>query len=167
MSESQTYIERLRELRANTLKTLEGLDADGLNWKPTRKDTNSIFVLATHLIGSERYWLHQVVGQRAVERDRAAEFRARGTSADALRDSFDAVARASDEVLSQLAPAEFDATRSGNYGSHSVRWCILHVIEHYSEHSGQMSLTRQLRQEQAKSGKRKAARRKPKTKGGK
>ncbi len=163
MSESQTYIERLYELRASTLKTLDGLDADGLNWKPTRKDTNSIFVLATHLIGSERGWIHQVVGQRAVERDRAAEFRARGASADAIRESFDAVARTSEEILSQLTPADLEAERTGNYGLRSVRWCILHMIEHYSEHFGQMSLTRQLwqvqsksKRRQVKSGKRKA-----------
>ena len=159
MSETRTYIERFRELRGDVLKTLDGVGAAGLNWKPTRKDTNSLFVLATHLIGSERGWIHQVVGQRAVERDRNAEFRARGPSAEGLREAFDAVARTSDEILSALTPAELDVERTGNYGPHSVRWCILHMIEHYSEHSGQMSLTRQLWEEEqkrkAKSGKRK------------
>jgi hypothetical protein len=63
--EAQTYIERFRELRGNALKTLDAMSASGLNFKPTRKDTNSLFILATHLLGSERGWIHQVIGQRS------------------------------------------------------------------------------------------------------
>ncbi len=157
MSESQTYIERVREFRSNTLKTLEGVNASGLNWKPTRKDTNSLFVLATHLIGSERFWIHQFVGQREVQRDRDAEFRAQGSGAEALREAFDEVAHTSDEILSALTPADMDVEHQGNYGTRSVRWAILHMIEHYAEHAGQMSLTRQVWEEQAKKKKLKAA----------
>lgn len=163
MSESQTYIERFRELRGDVLKTLDGVNASGLNWRPTRKETNSLFILATHLLGSERGWIHQVIGKREVQRDRAAEFLARGSSADVFRESFDSVARSSEEILSALSSADMDAERQGNYGLRSVRWCILHMLEHYSQHEGQMSLTRQMWEEQAKrkklkgpSGKRKA-----------
>jgi uncharacterized damage-inducible protein DinB len=158
IAEAQTYIERFRELRGNTLKTLDALDASGLNYKPTRKATNSLFILATHLLGSERGWIHQFVGQRDVQRDREAEFSARGNGAEALKVVFETVARTSEEILGALSPADLDMERRGNYGTRTVRWGILHMIEHYSEHYGQMCLTRQLwqAQQQSASSRRKA-----------
>lgn len=149
MSEAQTYIERFRELRGNALKTLDGLDSGGLNFKPTRKNTNSLFILATHLLGSERYWIHQVVGQRAVERDRDAEFRARGKNADALKAAFDEATGTTDGILAALTSADFDKDRETNREGRlrTARWCVLHMIEHYSEHGGHMNLTRQLWEE--------------------
>ncbi len=152
MSEMQTYIERLREIRKNMFQAMDGLSAAGLNWKPTRRETNSAFVLATHLLGSEKHWIHRVVGGREIQRDRDAEFRARGKDASGFRDPFDAAARESEAILSRLSAADLDATReTSNYGKITVRWCILHVLEHYAEHVGQMTLTRQMWEEQAKS----------------
>ncbi len=168
MSESKTYSERFRELRGNALKTLDGLDSGGLNFKPTRKDTNSLYILATHLLGSERYWIHQVVGKRTIERDRDAEFRARGKNADALKAAFEEVARTSDGILVSLTSADFDKDRETNREGRlrTARWCVLHMIEHYSEHGGHMNLTRQLWEERKKtpSAKRKATSRGAKVK---
>ena len=153
MSETQTYIERLSDLRANVLKTLERMNARGLNWKPTPRETNSPYVLAAHLIGSERHWLHRMVGQREVHRDRAAEFRARGATLDALRAKFQATAGTSAEILARLSASEMDARReTPNYGVVTVRWCIVHMIEHYSEHLGHIQLTRQMWEAGARKG---------------
>jgi uncharacterized damage-inducible protein DinB len=158
MSETQTYIDRLRVMRKDMFKAMDGLNAAGLNWKPTRRETNSAFILATHLLGSEKHWIHHVVDGREIQRDRDAEFRARGNDASSLRDPCDALARESEAILSRLASADWDATReTKNYGTISVRWCVLHLLEHYAEHVGQISLTRQVWEEQAKSIKPKAA----------
>ncbi len=140
LPEAEVYVERLREARAGVLKTLDGLSADALNWHPLPDETNSLFALATHSLGAERHWLHELVGQRKIERDRAAEFRARGEEIAPLRALYDQVARASAEILARLVEADMTAPR----GEYTVRWCILHVIEHYNEHLGQMRLTRQL-----------------------
>ncbi len=149
LSETRTYIERLRALRADTLKALDGANARALNWKPTARDTNSLFVLATHLLGSERHWIHRVVGGRAVERDRDAEFRARGKDSANFRAQFDLVAQTSEEVLARLTDADLNAARdTPNYGTVTVRWAIVHLIEHFAEHVGQMNLTRQVWQAQ-------------------
>ena len=144
LSEIETYIERLRDLRAQVLKTLDGFDADGLNWRPLADESNSLFVLATHSLGAERRWLHEMVGQRKIERDRAAEFRARGDDVAALRVTYEAVARESEEILARLVQVDMDALRGDPPKAYIVRWCILHVVEHYCEHLGQMYLTRQL-----------------------
>ncbi len=134
----------LRERRADILKTLEGLNADALNWHPLTDDTNSTYALAVHSLGAERRWIHEVVRVRKIERDRAAEFRARGDDVSKLRTMYDAVARESEEILGQLAEAGMDVLHGEAPNVHTFRWCILHIIEHYNEHLGQMRLTRQL-----------------------
>lgn len=144
LPEVQFYVERLREARAKVLKALDGLTADALNWHPLPDETNSLYALAVHSLGAERHWVHEVVGLRKVERDRAAEFRARGEEVAALQAPYDAAARESEEILARLVELDMAALRGEPPDAHAVRWCILHVIEHYSEHLGQMHLTRQL-----------------------
>lgn len=144
ISEAQTYIERLREMRANMFKAAEGLNSTGLNWKPTRRDTNSAYVLMNHLLGSEKHWVLRTIGGQVIERDRDAEFKSRGRDAATLRVTFEATARESEAILGQLSAADLDAMRKTNYGQSTVRWCILHLLEHYAEHVGQMTLTRQM-----------------------
>ena len=145
LPEIQTYVEFLREAREQVTQVLDGMTAEGLNWHPLPDETNSLYVLAVHCLGAERGWLHELVGQRPIERDRAAEFHARGEEAGALRGAFDTTMRTSDEILARLIESDMGAMRGKNASHmHSVRWCILHVVEHYSEHLGQMRLTRQL-----------------------
>ena len=144
LPEVQTYRNALREARQEILKTLDGLTPDALNWHPLPDETNSLYALAVHLLGAERRWVHHEVGQRKIERDREAEFRARGEDIAALRSLYDAVARESEEILARLVESDLGALRGAAPDAHSVRWCILHIIEHYSEHLGQMRLTRQM-----------------------
>jgi uncharacterized damage-inducible protein DinB len=143
-SEVQLYLERLRERRRRVLLVLEGLEAEALNWQPLPQGTNSVFVLAAHLLGAERAWIHQMVGQKSLQRDREAEFRAHADDPTALRSQYEATAQETERILAGLGEAEMGALRTGDRGTHAVRWCILHVLEHYAEHGGQMELTRQL-----------------------
>ena len=143
LSEVSAYLAILRERRAEMLRTLEGLSADALNWRPLPEATNSLYTLAFHSLGAERQWIHAVIGQRKIERDREAEFRARGGDVPALRVLYDVVARDSEEILARLVASDLDALRPEPQ-PHTVRWCLLHIVEHYNEHLGQMRLTRQL-----------------------
>lgn len=143
LAEIVGYLASLRDARAQMLLVLEDLSADALNWRPLPEETNSLYALAFHSLGAERRWIHEVVGQRKIERDRVAEFRARGDDVPSLRALFDAVTRDSEEILARLTDADLDAVRP-EPKPHAVRWGILHVIEHYNEHLGQMRLTRQL-----------------------
>jgi uncharacterized damage-inducible protein DinB len=144
VAEVQSYVGVLREARAQVAKVLEGLTADALNWHPLPDETNSLYALAVHLLGAERRWLHLEVGGRKIERDREAEFRTRGEAIAPLLETYLIVARDSEAILAPLEESEMGAPRGHAPEVHSVRWCILHVIEHYNEHLGQMRLTRQL-----------------------
>jgi uncharacterized damage-inducible protein DinB len=143
MLEVENYVERLRDLHAEVFRVLEGLPPEGLNWSPLPAETNSVFGLATHCLGAERHWVHEFIGQRKVERDRAAEFRARGEDVSALQAAYAAAARESEQVLGRLVESDLQVLRGGEE-KHSIRWIILHIVEHYNEHVGQMRLTRQM-----------------------
>lgn len=133
----------LRERRTGMLQTLEGLNADAWNWRPLPEGANSLYALVVHSFGAERRWIHEVVGQQKIERDRQAEFRARGDDIAALGALCAAVTRASEEILARLAETDLETVRP-DPRPHTVRWCVWHVLEHYNEHLGQMLLTRQL-----------------------
>jgi uncharacterized damage-inducible protein DinB len=152
LPEVQTYLDELNALRADVLQTLEGPDANALNWRPLPTDTNSLFVLATHSLGSERGWFGSVIGNKPGTRDRAGEFRAQGNDIAALRTAYRENERLTREVLAPLTAQDLDAVRQHHeHGTVTVRWIILHILKHYSEHLGQMRLTRQLWEYQKKS----------------
>ena len=116
-----------------------------LNWAPTNDETNSLFVLGTHVIGSEHGWIFEILGNGAQTRNRAAEFSAQGNSIEKLRAEYERVAAETKQVLSALTDEDLKTTRyRESHGEMTVRWILLHVIEHSSEHLGQMELTKQL-----------------------
>jgi len=145
LAEITEYLEHLRALRGKVLQTLEGLGADALNWTPTNDATNSLFVLATHCIGSEHGWMFEILGRGELTRNRPAEFLARGDDLAALREQYARIARETEALLATRTLDDLLTTRARTpFGDVSERWIILHVLEHYSEHLGQMYLTRQL-----------------------
>lgn len=145
LPEISEYLEHLRALRGKVLQTLDGPDADALNWTPTGEGTNSLFVLATHCIGSEHGWMFEILGRGEPTRNRPAEFLARGDDLTALREQYARVAQETETLLAARTLDDLTTMRTRTpYGDVSERWIILHVIAHYSEHLGQMFLTRQL-----------------------
>ena len=146
--EAQNYITMLDNLRNRLKEAVRDMTADQLNWAPPAKDVNSPYILAYHITGSETMWIHQIVGQRHVSRDRDAEFRATGDSPAALNERLDSVAATSREIiagltLDDLKQLRTQPTRRGGDQT-PVRWCITHLIEHYAEHLGHLDLTIQL-----------------------
>jgi uncharacterized damage-inducible protein DinB len=145
LPEIQEAILHLRELRAKVFETLDGLDADALNWSPTNEGTNSLFVLATHCIGSEHGWMYEILGRGEKTRNRPAEFVAKGSDLNALRAEYARVTQETEALLATRTEQDLLTMRQRtNFGDVSERWIVLHVLEHYSEHLGQMYLTRQL-----------------------
>lgn len=145
LPEIECYLDTLRDLRANVLKTLEGVDAAGLNWTPTNDGTNSLFVLATHCLGSEHGWIFETLHRGPKTRNRPSEFLAKGDDLGALRTQYAQAGRETQEILGALTEADLAKTRdAGAHGTVTARWIVVHVVKHYSEHIGQLYLTRQL-----------------------
>src|SRR5436309_12424679 len=96
------------ELHDKLREQVRGLDQGTLNWKPLPK-ANSIAVLVTHTLGSEREMI-RALRMVSAERDREAEFKVEAEAADllALLDQADADL---DEHLSQVSVADLTELR--------------------------------------------------------
>ena len=146
-AEVQAYITELGILRKQIQDAIRGLDEEAGNWRPLPKDTNSIYTILCHLIGTDNFWVKQIIGGETIDRDREAEFRASGHLSEVL-DRWEKVCAANEPILRRLTSSQLGETRTvptlPALGSINVRWCILHLISHYALHLGHIQLTRQL-----------------------
>lgn len=123
---------------------LDGLDASALNWRPL-PTANSLYVLATHILGNlEETVLGLICGQ-AVVRDRAAEFRAMGSNAVELQRHWHTLQAQIAHYLEQLSVADLDREhahpRRGVLTAHEI---LIVVARHAAEHLAHAELTRDL-----------------------
>ncbi len=148
LPEAHAYLTDLGELREQVKSLLEGLDREALDWRPIEGvgelATNSLTAMVVHLVGSETYWMKEVIGGKKIVRDRDAEFVTKGLSVPELQAKIGATGKVTMEILSGLTEKHLEEGRKWRDRPVSVRWCILHVIEHYAQHLGHMQLTRQL-----------------------
>ncbi len=75
-------LDLLLESHAEIEKEVKELPGEALDWIPG-SGMNSISVLVVHLVGAERYWIG-VAGDQPPARDREAEFKTTGMSANDL-----------------------------------------------------------------------------------
>lgn len=150
------YVKLLETLHNGIRQTLVDLPPEALDWK-AGPDMNSLGVLATHLAGSERYWIGTVAGEDPLPRNRDAEFETGGVGVDMLLALLDEALANSKLTLAQLTPLHLDENRGAPRDERevTVAWALLHALEHTALHLGHMQLTRQLwdgRQENSSQG---------------
>jgi uncharacterized damage-inducible protein DinB len=148
--EVEHYRQAFERLHADAEAALAGLPPAALNWRPLEGDesTNSLAITATHLAGSERFWVGEVAGERPAHRDRDAEFRATAATAEDLQQRLREAGEVVQVVLGSLTAEKLEElvhTRSP-LGERDVtrRWAVLHSLAHGHTHVGHMQLTRQL-----------------------
>ena len=78
---------------------VEELGDDLVNRRPPFRDANSAYVILTHCLGVMEYWGGATVAERPIQRDRAAEFTARGDVAGLLRRSEQARRRLREDIV--------------------------------------------------------------------
>jgi|SRR5579859_1659515 len=150
-AESEQLALALADIGRQVLQELSGLPEDVLNRSIDLPEANTLFALATHLVGAAEFWALSVGGGRMIDRDRAAEFVARGTYAD-LERRYSAWMVALDEALSHRSTDELDQRvelppeQRDTLGKQqpTLRACVLHAIEHSALHLGHIQLTRTL-----------------------
>ncbi len=147
-SETEAYLERLDYLRDEFKKEIRNMSTEELAWQPLDEDTNSAYVLATHVAGTEAYHIHQLVGGIDVHRDREAEFAAGGMDPSHLEQMLSETGETTHRVLSKATTAVLDETFEYRGQSATRRWAVLHTLEHIGQHLGHLTLTRQLYQAQ-------------------
>jgi len=149
----QTFIARSRyHLSEDFLPKIERclnlLTDEQIWWRPN-SESNSIGNLLLHLSGNARQWIVCGVGGAADARDRDAEFAQRKTiPREELRSILKQTLREVDGTLAQFDPDNLTETRTIQGLDVSVLEAILHVVEHFSMHTGQIILmTKMLTQE--------------------
>jgi len=150
MSETgQEFISRSRyhlveDFLPKNERCLERLTDEQIWWRPNEQ-SNSIGNLLLHLSGNARQWIVCGVGGAPDSRDRAGEFAQRDVIA--REDLHSLLKRTLADVDATLA--QFDANqllerRSIQGLDVSVLEAILHVVEHFSMHTGQIILLTKL-----------------------
>jgi len=147
----QEFIARARyhlidEFRPKIEKCLERLNDDQIWWRPNEQ-SNSIGNLVLHLCGNARQWIVCGVGGAADSRNRDAEFAQREVVPRVELQSL--LKKTLDEVDSTLERLDANGLleRHTIQGSDvSALEAILHVVEHFSMHTGQiLMLTKMLK----------------------
>jgi hypothetical protein len=145
MNEATTSIDPLIDGIERIIRCLDGMDADGLNWRPPAPETNSLYVLAFHTMGSVEEAVFQVLGGEPVQRDRDAEFRASGDSAEPLYARWESLKVRLRETLASLPPAAMDKeVQHRRFGVMPGRKFLMLTVQHPAEHAGHAELTRDL-----------------------
>lgn len=149
LSIAESYIKFFEDFHAELEQTLDALPPAALDWSPGT-EMNSIAVLTVHVLGSERFWLGDVVLGSPSNRDRPAEFRASGVDVAMLETRLADATTYVRSVLEQLTAEDLGSMRMhpGNNKELSVAWCLLHALEHTAMHVGHIQLTRQLWEQQ-------------------
>jgi len=130
---SQEYPAKLRN-------ALAAIPEDKLWWRPN-EESNSVGNLLLHLTGNIRQWIVAGVGGASVTRNRAAEFATRdgGSAAEILAELERALAEV-DQVLSELTAVRLAERCTIQGRDVTVLDAVLHVVEHFSYHLGQIIL---------------------------
>lgn len=121
-------------------RCLDLLTDEQVWWRPNSQ-SNSIGNLLLHLSGNARQWIVCGVGGASDARDRDAEFAQREMlPRDELRSLLTQTLRDVDTTLAQLDPDRLLEMRTIQGLDGSVLEAILHVVEHFSMHTGQIIL---------------------------
>ena len=131
-----------RDVHEGIRKLIAGMDTEALNWKP-HPEANSIAVLVTHTLGSEREMLAAVRGIK-VPRDRPSEFVAEA-SPDDLAKLIDQADVWLNQQTRPMSPGDLTASRPrGEFREQlGIVWLVTNY-GHAREHLAQMELTKQL-----------------------
>ena len=150
MTAGQVFLQRARyflgtEYRTQLRLAVNALPPDAV-WLRPNDQSNSVGNLLLHLNGNVRQWILGGVGGRSNTRHRADEFAARnGPSAASLLADLEGTLDEVDEVLAGLNDADLLEPRTIQGRDILVLAAIFHVVEHFSQHLGQIILMAKLR----------------------
>jgi len=148
LPEVASYLDHMDDLREQVRELITRVPVEALNWRPIEGEddhaTNSLAVMVTHVAGAEHHWLHEVIGRQPPTRMRDLEFKTVVEDVSGLVEKLTQNAEVSRQILSALNANDLVGSREVHDRTVSVRWSILHVIDHTALHLGHMQITYQL-----------------------
>jgi len=108
-------------------------------WHRANDASNSIGNLMLHLAGSSRYWALEVIGGAPTGRVRQREFDERGpVPTEQLLAGLRSAVADVDQKLASVADESLLEVRTTRDERFTVLWCVYHIVEHFSMHTGQI-----------------------------
>lgn len=121
-------------------RCIELLSDEQIWWRPNA-ESNSIGNLLLHLSGNARQWIVCGLGDASDQRDRDAEFTQREVIArDELLSRLKLTIRDADATLASFHPDKLLKKHKIQGLEVTALEAILHVVEHFSMHTGQIIL---------------------------
>jgi uncharacterized damage-inducible protein DinB len=149
-TELESYAALYARTQQRFAEALAGLPSAALNWRPLpatadeAQATNTPAAIVTHVAGSQRYWVGQVIGGQATERDREAEFAATAATADEVLAHLAEAGRRVASTLAGLTAEALETTVPYRDERVTRRWLLMHILLHSAEHLGELKLVRQV-----------------------
>ena len=123
---------------------LDALKIEQIWWRPN-ESSNAIGNLVLHCVGSTRFYIGHVVGDRDFTRDRAAEFaERRELPAAELRSRLDMAIEEADAVLAQMPPGRLLEITERTPRAMTLIEVISLQLAHYALHAGQIAYATKL-----------------------
>jgi uncharacterized damage-inducible protein DinB len=117
---------------------LDVITDEDMWWRPDEK-SNALGNIMLHVIGSNRLYIGYGVGARAIERDRAAEFTARGNpDRAAVVGAWNDTVAMMREVLDGLDATRLMERTDRTGKSTTIASILLHASHHTAAHMGQV-----------------------------
>ena len=141
--EAALYFAVLRRSVEHLLRTLDGIDSEGLNWHPPVNGANSLYILTARTLANiERNVLHHFGGQ-AYDWYREEEFAARGEDSESLQEQWAQLEPKLLALLDSATAADLDSLyEHPSMGQVQGRAVLMRAVTHAREHLGQAQLTR-------------------------
>ena len=147
------FIEQsIYRIKENSLKINTCLQELSVNevWSRSNECSNSIANLILHLCGNIRQYIISSLGKREDLRERNIEFSTtEGFTIEELKEKLNSTISEAVEIISGLNEESLLAVRSVQGFALSGIGIIIHVVEHYSYHTGQIiAFTKQIKNNQ-------------------
>lgn len=125
-------------------RCLEALPPEDVWWRPNDV-SNSVGNLMLHLAGNTRQWIVSGVGGAEDVRRRAREFARRDGDPAEVFGRLEGTVEEACDVLRALDPDRLGETATIQGRAVTLLEAVLHVVEHFSSHTGQIVYATKLR----------------------
>jgi uncharacterized damage-inducible protein DinB len=136
--------DKLEQLSGRIQDCLGRLSYDQI-WLRSGDNANSVGNLVLHLCGNVRQWIGYGVGGQPDLRDRDSEFAARGgLQPNELSQRLQTTISDAAGIIRNVAPGRLPEARTIQNCDVTVMEAILRVVEHFSQHTGQIMFATKL-----------------------
>ncbi len=134
-------------LHDDILAAVDPLKDEEINWVHPPL-SNTIGILLRHIAASERYWIGEVAGGRAMHRVRSTEFGREHLSKAPLVGELRRAHAEVREVVQKLTGAdlttEIEVELRGSRRRATRAWAVMHSVQHTGYHLGQIQLFKKM-----------------------